>query len=493
MSDETKRIIDQPVRTSLSAGDYVIVDNQNSGSGQFDLGSELGDIKSDLANIDTGGGLTADIKSALLQLASKVAYIDDDGQDYYNDLYDALYAVTGISISPSSISLGAINATSQLTATTVPAGGSVTWSSSNTSIATVSSSGLVTAKGYGSATITASSGSVSATCSVLVAQATLSSISAVYTQSGTVYDSDTLDSLKTNLVVTAHWSNNTTSTVASTDYTLSGTLTVGTSTITVSYGGKTTTFTVTVTANPAYTETTVTLENGTDFTTVTGSFDPTTGADTESTTWDRTSYISVPSGTTSFAVVSSIALGGNNVLLWYDSNQDYIGVGSSGTYGGNGQYGDGFTADDKLWHAVPSGAAYCRLSWKNTGTLTSISFRHNIKLDESITPVVGKIYYYTWTTSAQSPNTDDYLSCSGMAYLHARVIQRRGINFYDGDKIQVSTIATANNIGNNVIVPSGAVYVKVGNTDITQTNTNAQPTRKGIGLIEFTSTTVESW
>lgn len=75
--------------------------------------------------------------------------------------------------------------------------------------------------------------------------ATLTSISAVYTQSGTVYDTDSLDSLKSDLVVTAHYDNGTTQTI--TTYTLSGTLTVGTSTITVSYGGMTTTFNVTVT------------------------------------------------------------------------------------------------------------------------------------------------------------------------------------------------------------------------------------------------------
>ena len=75
--------------------------------------------------------------------------------------------------------------------------------------------------------------------------ANLVSISAVYTQSGTVYDTDTLDSLKSDLVVTAHYDDSTTEVV--TTYTLSGTLTEGTSTITVSYGGKTTTFEVTVT------------------------------------------------------------------------------------------------------------------------------------------------------------------------------------------------------------------------------------------------------
>lgn len=75
--------------------------------------------------------------------------------------------------------------------------------------------------------------------------ANLVSISAVYTQSGTVYDTDSLDSLKPDLVVTAHYSDNTSGVV--TGYVLSGTLVAGTSTITVSYGGKTTTFNVTVT------------------------------------------------------------------------------------------------------------------------------------------------------------------------------------------------------------------------------------------------------
>lgn len=80
--------------------------------------------------------------------------------------------------------------------------------------------------------------------------ADLVSISAVYTQSGTVYNTDTLNSLKSDLVVTANYSDSSTQTV--TNYTLSGTLTVGTSTITVSYGGKTTTFTVTVTEAEIY-------------------------------------------------------------------------------------------------------------------------------------------------------------------------------------------------------------------------------------------------
>lgn len=82
--------------------------------------------------------------------------------------------------------------------------------------------------------------------------ANLTSISAVYTQSGTVSIDDSLESLKPDLVVTARYSNGTTEIVSS--YTLTGNLTAGTSIITVAYGGKTTTFSVTVidpTALPA--------------------------------------------------------------------------------------------------------------------------------------------------------------------------------------------------------------------------------------------------
>ena len=220
------------------------------------VGDEIGDLKSQIDDIEEQigegvDGLTSAIKSALLQLAEKVGYENSaDGNTVYNDLYDALYPTivyTAITLNKSSLSFGSLNTTQTLVATTTPRGGNVTWSSSNTSVATVSQTGVVTSVGYGNATITATCGSVSATCSVAVAQATVTSISAVYTQSGTVYNDDLIDDLKDDLVVTAHWSNGTSSTVAKTDYTLSGTLTAGTSTITVSYGGKTTTFNVSVT------------------------------------------------------------------------------------------------------------------------------------------------------------------------------------------------------------------------------------------------------
>lgn len=153
-------------------GSAVVVDNTLSITGAAadakKTGDELTSLKEDISHI---GGLSEDIKQAMLQIAEKVAYIDEDGQDYYDALYNALYP-----------------------------------------------------------------------------PADLVSISAVYTQTKTVYITDDLDKLKSDLVVTAHMSDSTTRTV--TAYTLSGTLTVGTSTITVSYSGKTTTFSVTVSESP---------------------------------------------------------------------------------------------------------------------------------------------------------------------------------------------------------------------------------------------------
>ena len=78
---------------------------------------------------------------------------------------------TGISLNKSTASVE-VNRSTQLRATLEPAGatGTITWSSSSTSIATVSSDGLVTGKAVGSATITATIGSYSASCVVTVSE-----------------------------------------------------------------------------------------------------------------------------------------------------------------------------------------------------------------------------------------------------------------------------------------------------------------------------------
>ena len=105
----------------------------------------------------------------------------------------------------------------------------------------------------------------------------LSSISAVYTQSGTVYDTDDLNSLKADLVVTATYDDSSTAVIPDTDYSLSGNLTTGTSVITVMYEGKTASFNVTVTEHQEVSEN-LTL---------------TSSASIDNTTWEDTSATNI--------------------------------------------------------------------------------------------------------------------------------------------------------------------------------------------------------
>lgn len=45
--------------------------------------------------IPSGGGVSDSLKLALLQLFQKSAYVDANGSEYYQDLYDALYPSQG--------------------------------------------------------------------------------------------------------------------------------------------------------------------------------------------------------------------------------------------------------------------------------------------------------------------------------------------------------------------------------------------------------------
>ncbi|NDP19565.1 MAG: T9SS type A sorting domain-containing protein [Paludibacter sp.] len=81
-------------------------------------------------------------------------------------------AVTGVSLAPTSVSV-IVGATATLTATVAPSNATnktVSWSSNNTSVATVNSSGVVTgiAAGLATITVTTQDGSKTATCAVTI-------------------------------------------------------------------------------------------------------------------------------------------------------------------------------------------------------------------------------------------------------------------------------------------------------------------------------------
>ena len=158
---------------------------------------------------------------------------------------------TGISLNKTSLSFTGTGASQTLSATVSPSDATdktVTWTSSNTAVATVSG-GTVKAAGYGTATITAKTvNGKTATCKVTVVQPSLTGISVSSKPTKiSYYVGDTLNT--SGLKLKATYNNGSTQTISS-GFTCTPTAlkTAGTQTITVNYAGKTTSFTVTVQA-----------------------------------------------------------------------------------------------------------------------------------------------------------------------------------------------------------------------------------------------------
>lgn len=203
-----------------------------------------------LSGDGTGVNLSQLEKDLILTLFSKAAYLED-ASAAYNALESLWSAATR------SITYNLSNVSSSNTAESIESGQTYTTELTATedytiNLVVVSMGGIdITDTAYADGTINIPSvtGDVVITASaVLAAQ----SITVTYTQSGTVYTTDSIDSLKGNLVVTATYTGGTTATVPSTDYTLSGTLIPGVSTITVNYAGLTDTFSVNAVAHGWY-------------------------------------------------------------------------------------------------------------------------------------------------------------------------------------------------------------------------------------------------
>lgn len=240
--------------TTWQTGDTVTANKLNNiEQGIITLDTTLNELEDRMEGLEEGSSsgdsrVPANVKSALVSLFHAIPY-DDDMTAEIAIMDSWASEISGISVSPSTASING-SSTTQLVATTTPAGGTVTWESSNMAVATVSNSGFVTGVGNGSATITARCGGYSAKCIVTVSGfAILTGITAVYS-GGSITDSTMLNDLKSDLVVTASYNDGTTATV--TNYTLSGNLVIGDNTIVVSYGGFTDNFIVTMTSNLLY-------------------------------------------------------------------------------------------------------------------------------------------------------------------------------------------------------------------------------------------------
>ena len=231
-----KRILDETTASVAASDDYLYIDGATNGSRKItpenivlnsttaqllaqhiedaaddlesvqgdisDLQGDVADVKSDLGDltdldttdkssivnainelVEDGSGLSNLQKTLIITLFQNAIYTSDQTSNIsalYNSFIDHTVEVTGISLNESAIT---ITEAYTLVATLSPSGatGLVEWSSSNTSVATVSQTGLVTPVSDGTTTITASCESYSATCAVTVDTASSVDI----TQNGT--------------------------------------------------------------------------------------------------------------------------------------------------------------------------------------------------------------------------------------------------------------------------------------------------------------------
>ncbi|MCL6479651.1 MAG: Ig-like domain-containing protein, partial [Peptococcaceae bacterium] len=180
----------------------------------------------------------------------------------------SLVTLTSISVSPSSVTINGTNAYyGPLTVTAYYSDGSsqnvtgsASWSSSNSGVVYMSGSYLYSGSQTGTATITASYGGKTATCSATVSQPVVLTSISVSPSSATITGTNTYYG---TLTVTARYSDNSTMDVtgsaswsssnSSVAYVSSGSLysgsTYGTATITASYGGYSATCMATTVAN----------------------------------------------------------------------------------------------------------------------------------------------------------------------------------------------------------------------------------------------------
>ncbi len=130
-----------------------------------------------IATVDNNGLVTAvGVGSAIITVTTNEGSFTDN----CTVTVEAIH-LTNINIVETLVALK-LNATQQLTTTFTPANAtnqSVTWKSSNTTVATVSASGMVTAVGYGEATITVTSndGGLTDSCSIHIATIPVTSVS----------------------------------------------------------------------------------------------------------------------------------------------------------------------------------------------------------------------------------------------------------------------------------------------------------------------------
>lgn len=212
-------------------------------TGEIITSDKLNHIEDGINALQRRSGLTKDAKEALLTCFRKVAWIDSEGQEYYDALHDALFPeIVSISavFSPGDHEFHTTDTLDDLKPYL-----SVFATMSDESIEEIIDYTLSGSMAVGTNTITVSYNGFSTTFNVaVIPESVLVSISAIFDTSAEITTNDSLEDLRQYLTVTAHYDSG--DDVIVTGYTLSGSLHAGQNTITVTYNNKTTTFTVNV-------------------------------------------------------------------------------------------------------------------------------------------------------------------------------------------------------------------------------------------------------
>lgn len=350
-----------------------------------------------VATVDSYGKVTA----VAAGTATITATADSSKATCKVTVTEASVPTTSISLSSTSLSL-AVGDTSTLTATVKPASttDTLSWESSDTSVATVSSSGKVTAVAAGTSTITATSGSVSGTCAVTVSTSevkttsiTLSSSTLSIETGKTATLTATVEPASSTQSVTWKSSNASVATVTSGKVTA---VAAGTATITAISGSCSATCKVTVSSSSS---SSITSIDGLTVTYVSGTADIVTYTK-DSSTGEYTVTFGTITADSEYTIVGDLVgnividvdetetydftlnLGGVDIESAYESpivvlSGDNVDI--SATNGTTNTVTDSRSAVDSDEEGVYSGAIHSKvdLKLKGKGTLTVTSENNN--------------------------------------------------------------------------------------------------------------------
>ena len=264
-------------------------------------------------------------------------------------------SLTGLTMSQTTASME-VNETLSLTYTRTPSDATletVSWSSSDDTIATVSANGLVTAVGVGTATITAAHDNIKATCIITVTQTDINLTALSFnTQNATIEVGEitTLILTKTpsNATNPITWtsSNKNVATVSSSG-TITG-LSPGTTTITASYENISATCIISVEEPPGASDVTVSFAPGGWYGGTDLQFEITIENNTNKSISNIRVSVDLPTGTTYSLWHGPEVSASGNVLTWNNA----IAAGNSVTIKGNAGLPSGHNASNYTHAAV---------------------------------------------------------------------------------------------------------------------------------------------